>query len=68
MSLQAYFPIWNRLTRDQQERIGEVSGAVKVSAGTILHDGSPECMGMILVKSGQLRAYMLSDEGREVKL
>ena len=37
MSLQQYFPIWNKLTSDQQERIAEVSGAVKVAAGTILH-------------------------------
>ena len=39
MNLQQYFPIWNSLTADQQERIVEVSGAVKVAAGTILHDG-----------------------------
>ena len=40
--------------------------AKQVKAGTVLHDGSPACMGMLLVKTGQLRAYMLSEEGREV--
>ncbi|MBQ4264041.1 MAG: Crp/Fnr family transcriptional regulator [Clostridia bacterium] len=67
MNLQA-LPIWNRLTPDQQERIASVSEVRKVRAGTILHDGSPECMGLILVTNGQLRAYMLSEEGREVTI
>ena len=40
----------------------------KVKSGTVLHDGSPECLGMLLVRSGQLRAYILSEEGREVTI
>ena len=63
-----HFPIWNRLAADQQEHILSVSEFRQVKAGTILHDGSPECMGLIVVRSGQLRAYMLSDEGREVTI
>ena len=27
-----------------------------------------ECTGLLLVRSGQLRAYILSDEGREISL
>lgn len=27
-----------------------------------------DCTGLILVKSGQLRAYILSDEGREITI
>ena len=61
-------PIWNKLTADQQEHILSVSEYRRVRAGTILHDGSPECMGLILVSSGQLRAYILSEEGREVTI
>lgn len=68
MSLANCFPIWNRLTAEQQEHILSVSEFRKVKAGTILHDGSPECIGLILVHSGQLRAYMLSSEGREVTI
>ena len=68
MSLANCLPIWNRLTAEQQEHILSVSEFRKVKAGTILHDGSPECMGLILVHSGQLRAYMLSSEGREVTI
>ena len=68
MNYSQYFPIWNRLTQQQQEHILSASEFRKVKAGTILHDGSPECMGLILVCCGQLRAYMLSDEGREITI
>lgn len=65
MDFQEYFPIWNKLTPAQQERIR--GGLVKrsVSKGTVIHDGSV-CTGLLLIKSGQLRAYILSEEGREI--
>ncbi len=68
MDFASCFPIWDRLTEDQQARIVAVSDLQKVKKGTLLHDGSPDCLGMLLVRSGQLRAYMLSEEGREVTI
>ena len=68
MSFSEHFPIWNKLTANQQERILSVTDYKKISAGTVVHDGSPDCLGMLLVRSGQLRAYMLSAEGREVTI
>ena len=68
MEFSECFPIWNKLTREQQERLRNVTDLQRISAGTVVHDGSPECKGMVLVKSGQLRAYLLSDEGREVTI
>ena len=66
VELATYFPIWDKLTEQQQSWLREAAEYKQVQAGTVLHDGSPACMGMLLVKSGQLRAYMLSEEGREV--
>lgn len=40
----------------------------QVSKGTVLHSGGADCTGLLLVESGQLRAYILSDEGREVTI
>ena len=40
----------------------------RVKKGTVLHDGSANCLGLLLIRSGQLRAYMLSEEGREVTI
>ena len=39
-----------------------------VKKGTVLHNGSADCTGLLLVCSGQLRAYILSEEGREITL
>ena len=68
MSFSQYFPIWDKLSRDQQERLESVTEFHKVKSGTVLHDGSPDCLGMLLVRSGQLRAYLLNDEGREITI
>ena len=68
MELAHYFPIWDRLTPSQQERIRSATVLHSVRGGTLLHDGSPDCLGLLLVRSGQLRAYMLSEEGREVTI
>ena len=68
MDFSDYFPIWDKLTASQQAQIRSVSDYQKVKSGTILHDGSPDCLGMLLVRSGQLRAYMLSEEGREITI
>ena len=68
MSFAQHFPIWDKMTPSQQQRLLEVSELKKVKSGTVLHDGSPDCLGMLLVRSGQLRAYMLSEEGREITI
>jgi CRP/FNR family transcriptional regulator len=68
MSLPEYFPIWNKLNKEQQERILSVAELHRVSGGTTIHDGGPDCLGLLLVRSGQLRAYLLSEEGREITI
>ena len=68
MELARYFPIWDKLTPSQQERIRSTTVLHTVKGGTLLHDGGPDCLGLLLVKSGQLRAYMLSEEGREITI
>ncbi len=39
-----------------------------VHKGTMIHSGSADCTGLLLIDSGQLRAYILSDTGREITL
>ena len=68
MDFSQYFPIWNKLTDDQRQRITQRVMRREVKKGTLLHDGSNECTGLLLVRSGQLRAYILSDEGREITI
>ena len=40
----------------------------QVRKGTVIHNGSENCTGLLLLGSGQLRAYILSDEGREITI
>ena len=68
MSFEAYFPIWKKLTASQQERILAGLMTRKISKGTVIHNGSLDCTGLLLVRSGQLRAYLLSEEGREITI
>ena len=51
MEFSEYFPIWNKLTPEQQGRLRDVTELQKIPKGTVVHDGSPECKGMVLVKS-----------------
>ena len=68
MDFQDYFPIWNKLSIPQQNKLSEALMTKTIAKGTIIHNGSMDCTGLLLVKSGQLRAYILSDEGREITI
>ena len=39
-----------------------------VPRGTLLHSGAKDCVGLLAVASGQLRAFMLSSEGKEITI
>lgn len=67
MDLSNVFPFWEKLTEEQRQRL--TAGAVlrTVKAGALLHQGG-DCMGLLAVRTGQLRAYILSDQGREITL
>ena len=68
MEFQKYFPIWNKLNTAHQEKILTSLTTGTVKKGTVIHNGSNDCTGLLLIKSGQLRAYILSDEGREITI
>ena len=68
MEFQDLFPIWDKLTTEQQQRLTATVVSRKVSKGTLIHNGSMDCLGLLLVRSGQLRAFILSEDGREVTL
>ena len=66
MSIANYFPVFAKLTPQQQQMTEQFTVVKKVPTGTIVHNGTVECTGFLVVRSGQLRAYTLSSEGREV--
>ena len=68
MSIAQFFPVFEKLTPQQQQMVLDFTAMKKVTAGTVVHNGTMECTGFLLVRSGQLRAYTLSSEGREVTI
>ena len=68
MEFKNHFPIWDKLTPDQQKLLSESVISRSVKKGSVIHNGSLECTGLLLVRSGQLRTYLLSEEGREITL
>lgn len=68
MGFEEFFPVWDQLTAAQQARMRGSLAERRIPKGTVIHNGSMDCTGLLLVKQGQLRAYILSDEGREITL
>ena len=68
MEFASYFPVWDKLTPEQQQRVAQAVDFLKVKKGTYIHDSSADCLGLLLVKSGQLHTYILSEDGREITI
>lgn len=62
------FAPWARLTAQQQAFLQQNLHPVHYDAGEMIHNGAYSCIGVLLVKSGGLRVFMLSDEGKEITL
>jgi len=68
MEFKDCFPIWDKLSPEHQRLISENLSRRKAAAGTLIHRGSADCLGYMVIISGQLRGYILSDEGRELTI
>jgi CRP/FNR family transcriptional regulator len=61
------FPFWEKLSQRDKETFIRSSQCVNFKKGTNIHNGN-ECTGVILIKSGSLRLYLLSEDGKEITL
>ncbi len=68
MGIENVFPVWDKLTESEKKLLRSSAVKRKVEKGRILHKNSDECLGMVIVTEGQLRAFVLSESGREVTL
>ena len=62
------FPFWSKLTDDQQDALCRATRPVQYPKGSRIHSPLESCVGILLVRSGQLRAYILSEDGRDITL
>lgn len=61
------FPFWEKISDADREYICQNSYDVIYPKGRNIHDGG-ECSGVIFVRSGSLRLYMMSEEGKDITL
>ena len=61
------FPFWDSLSDKDKDTFINSSQHISFKKGTNIHNGN-YCTGIILIKTGSLRLYILSDEGKEITL
>ena len=64
---ESAFPFFKDISESDREYVREKLVFKSFKKGENLHN-STECTGVILVKSGALRVYLLSDDGKEITL
>lgn len=66
--LERHIPFWNELSNDDKEMLVENSYYQMHKKGMLVHGGKSMCTGLIYVVEGRLRAYILSEEGKEINI
>ncbi len=66
--LEDELSFWSRLSKSEKELLLKNTSVLKYKKGAPIHSADYQCIGMLLVKSGSLRVYILSEDGREITL
>ncbi|MCI8418800.1 MAG: Crp/Fnr family transcriptional regulator [Lachnospiraceae bacterium] len=61
------FPFWGKIPHADREYICQNSYGITYAKGRNVHDGG-ECSGVILVRQGSLRLYIMSEGGKDITL
>jgi CRP/FNR family transcriptional regulator len=59
---------WRELTDSQKNTLKQMMVKKHFTAGDAMHSGSDNCSGLFLIRSGQVRAYIISETGKEITL
>lgn len=63
-----HYPFWDELAPAEKEKFCGSTVLHKYGKAEIINRHSEQCTGLVFIKSGQMRIYILSEEGREVTL
>lgn len=66
--LGTHLEFWNKLSEEQKELLCQNTVKVSYPKGHNLYHTIDECLGVLLIQSGKLRVYLLSEDGREITL
>lgn len=65
---EKYIPFWKELSDNERSMLARSAVERVLSKGALLHGGTAGCLGLLVVRSGQLRIFVLSDEGKEITI
>lgn len=63
-----YLSAWEYLSQAEREELIDNTTLMHYPKGTCIHNGENDCRGMLIIKKGMLRTYMLSESGKEITL
>ncbi|HIU26238.1 MAG TPA: Crp/Fnr family transcriptional regulator [Candidatus Copromorpha excrementigallinarum] len=66
--LSRHYDFWEKLTEEEKNHILESCVNINYGKGETVHRSEERCKGAMTVLKGQLRVYIVSEEGREVTL
>ncbi len=66
--LETNFPFWKHLNLDEKKYLIDNSSLVRYTKGSKIHAADNDCIGVVMIKKGQVRIFTLSEEGREITL
>lgn len=66
--LEILFPFLEKLSDKEKDLIDQTTYTETYNKGMLMHRTEDSCKGLMTILSGQLRTYILSEEGREVTL
>lgn len=61
-------PFWASLTEQEKGILRKSAVIRRYEKGSFIHSSDRDCLGMLFILSGEIRTYILSDEGREITL
>lgn len=65
---QEVLRFWKDLTNDQKALVNQSITKKHFNKGEAMRSGSSNCSGLFLIESGQVRAYIVSETGKEITL
>ena len=66
--LEESFSFWDKMSDLEKEALMDNISDIKYEKGTCLSGSDDSCAGVFLIRSGTLRVYMLSEDGKDLTL
>lgn len=66
--VEKYLTFWDKLSEKEKNLLLNNIGEKIFKKGDSIHSANEECLGVLLIKRGMLRVFILSEDGREVTL